>query len=74
MNNQEIKEKKSIGDMIGELVLGGIVISILLLIGYTYGEIYGKMEGMKLIQKEAVEKGVAEYNSTNGIWQWKEIK
>jgi len=25
----------------------------------------------KKYQKEAIEKGFAEYNSTNGIWQWK---
>ena len=25
-------------------------------------------------QKEAVERGLAEYNPTNGNWQWKESK
>ena len=25
----------------------------------------------KKYQKEAIERGFAEYNSTNGIWQWK---
>ena len=26
------------------------------------------------LEKQAIEKGYAEYNSTNGKWQWKENK
>ncbi len=28
----------------------------------------------KRFQREAIERGFAEYNSTNGVWQWKNLK
>lgn len=39
--------------------------------GYV-GEKEGKKKGRESFQKELVTKGIAEYNSTNGVWQLKE--
>lgn len=35
---------------------------------------WGGLAGRDTMREEAVKRGVAEYNSQNGKWQWKESK
>lgn len=34
----------------------------------------GYRAGKTAVRQEAVQRGFAEYNQTNGVWQWKESK
>jgi hypothetical protein len=46
----------------------------MVLIGFVIGMTIGHLSGMQVKEKQAVEKGFAEYHQTTGEWQWKEIK
>mgnify|MGYP001570249621 CR=1 FL=1 len=49
-----------------------IAVLIFILVAYSAGGILG----MKTIQRQAIEKGHAEYvlKGDKAVWQWKEIK
>jgi len=47
-----------------------LLAAIMLIAGFVTGINCGRIE----FQKGAVENGFAEYNQTNGNWQWKPIK
>ena len=40
-------------------------------IAFIIGMAYGANELNVKCRREAIERGFAEYNPTNGIWQWK---
>jgi hypothetical protein len=40
-------------------------------VGFLLSEVVANIELMDM-RKTAIEKGVAEYNSTTGKWQWKD--
>ena len=50
---------------------GGLVIIFFILV-FILGLFFfaGRVEGSKL-KEEAIKLNFAEYNSTNGVWQWK---
>ncbi len=56
----------------GEYV--GITMVILLLVGmgFLLGFGIGNALNERRMEKEAIEKGYAEYNQQTGDWQWKE--
>lgn len=47
-----------------------VVLFITLIITWVGADVRWK-EAKRTFQAEAVQRGFAEYNSTNGIWQWK---
>jgi hypothetical protein len=47
---------------------------IVLCILYVSGVCIGFIGGQSSIKQEAVKQGVAEYNSTNAVFQWKSCK
>ena len=53
-----------------DFVGGSMIIFCLLLTGalFTWS---AKMDGKSALKREAIERNFAEYNSTNGVWQWK---
>jgi len=61
---------KSVNDNIISVICG---IGMGLCVGFTIGHIYTTALHIHL-KKEAINIGVAEYNSTNGNWQWKGIE
>lgn len=40
--------------------------------GFMIGLIVGVGISSKSYEKQAIQLGYAEYNSTNGVWQWKQ--
>jgi hypothetical protein len=52
------------GGTFGQLVLA-------LVVGFLCGIIFGGNMAEHSYQTDAIEKGYACYNSTNGVWQWK---
>lgn len=42
------------------------------LIGFVIGGITGQLTGMGVREKQAIERGFAEYHQSTGEWQWKE--
>jgi hypothetical protein len=49
-----------------DFVGGSMIIFCLLLTGALF-----TMDGKSALKREAIERNFAEYNSTNGVWQWK---
>ena len=49
-----------------------ISFAILFVIGLCFGFFIGSYQNNDSWQKKLIEKGLAEYNSVNGEWQWKE--
>lgn len=43
----------------------------LIIIAFMLGMDVGGNREKSIIKKDAIIQGYAEYNSTNGIWQWK---
>ena len=52
-------------------VLTLVVVLVLLSGAVCIGTLLGEDSKTKEFQKELVTRGFAEYNSTNGVWQWK---
>ena len=41
---------------------------------FFFGFVIGESNAELVYKKQAIERGFAEYNTTNGVWQWKEAK
>lgn len=51
--------------------IDGSVLFMVVLLTFTLGFGLGLGFATATKQKEAIQRGFAEYNSTNGVWQWK---
>lgn len=49
----------------------GVTCIFVLAIGMVIGFTAGHLSGMQLKEKQAIEKGFAEYSRATGEWQWK---
>lgn len=59
---------KEILQFIAVFAFAVIFLMALILTGFKDG----KKDGIKEMQKQAIELGYAEYNKATGEWQWKE--
>lgn len=55
----------------GDYAIVSLVFGFAMLIGCIVGLYSGEKYGIEKMKKEMVERGVAEYNATNGTWQYK---
>ena len=46
------------------------ILIIALILGITFAIGYDIFS--RIYQRQSIERGYAEYNSTNGVWQWKD--
>ena len=64
MNNQEM----GLAPIIAMLIVGVFAIGGLVVLGSRIDNLEKEIEEIKV---QAVEHGAAQYNPTNGIWEWK---
>lgn len=57
-----------------ELIVAIIACLLCFIFGINAGHGDGAAAAEKRFQKEAIARGYASYNPTNGVWQWKESK
>jgi hypothetical protein len=55
-------------------VVIGLMLLALIMFSTWCGVKAGKSKGIGIMQKEAIQRNYAEYNSTTGEWQWRETE
>lgn len=49
----------------------GVIVAILLAWVITVAVLVASRIGYDTLRTQAIQRGFAEYNATNGVWQWK---
>ena len=65
-------QPKSTFDLLLEMIPIGMACTLLGFVGGCYMTAAPVMQEKKEMKAQAIQRGYAEYNATNGTWQWKE--
>jgi hypothetical protein len=64
-------------ETIKDILESGLMLILALFLGFIGGcgmVAVPVAQELNALEKQAVQRGLAEYNPTNGVWQWKEAK